>query len=212
MTVDAAFIADEEGFIGHPYWPQGVSGVTLDYGYDLGQQDAATFQADWGEVLDGGSLRRLQACLGLKGAMAGAVALSSSIQGIRISKAQAITVFGMRTVPRYFALACQTFPGLDTLPNEVQTALTSLCVNRGGIPAHTHPDADGNDRYNAERAIVQYVAESNVEAIAGELEAMGADGPGELWPGDTPPHPGLRARRKNEGALCRKWLATRAAA
>lgn len=201
MNVDGLFIiGEEEGshMATHPYWPGGASGVTLPVGYDLGQQLVSVFRDDW-IGLDAPALHRLEPCVGVRGADAGLLARSSAIQNIVIPKAIALTVFTVRTLPRYSALALKTYPGLDRMPDQVQTALTSLCFNRGGLPllSATGESPEGestdSDRYDEERLIRQAVGEGNIPNIASALRAMK-----RLWP-DVP---GLQARREREAALC----------
>lgn len=208
FTLDPAglkFLAAREGFVGHPYWPEGLSGITLDIGYDLGQVDDKTFAEDWQRFLAPGEFRRLLACVGLKGKEAGLVAVTSVIKSIAIPKVAAQEVFEERTVLRYIDLCEATFPGVKDTPANVRTALTSLVFNRGGIPTSKGIPKDGSstdsDRYDDERGIVNAIAESNYPKVAAYLKQMGQDGVGTLWPGERNPNPGLRKRRLMEADL-----------
>ncbi len=202
----AAFIADEESYGGGRIsWPGGVSGPTLPYGYDLGQVTAEQFEKDCRDLLDWPVYNRLQKLVGSRGANANLMCRSSSIASIVIPKGTSIALFQSVTLPRYCALASKTYPGIENLPAGIQTALVSLCVNRGGIPLMLGFDGAEStdvDRYVEERAIRADVQDGGWEDIPVQLRLMAV----RLWPGDESPNPGLRKRRNDEALLCEQAL------
>lgn len=179
-----ALILKSEGLNQPGKWPGGASGITIGYGYDLGQVKVDEFVADWGGVLPTAQLERLKAAVGLAGDKAKAVA--PGLADITIGKDVALKVFLVRTVPRFLAQTETAFPGLDKLPPDAQGALVSLVYNRG-------PKMDG-DRRKEMRAIRDAVGRGDLKEIAAQLRAMK-----RLWEGQG--LPGLLVRRDAEAAL-----------
>lgn len=130
---DLAWIHTREGHAGKAYWPGGHSGVTLDPGFDLGQQSKDELNKHYENILNTTQLNACLNCIGLKGRQAKSH-LNNAIDliGIRISKGQALQIFPVIVHP-YWVAICKRFPQLsqDTTPHSVQTALLSLAFNRG---------------------------------------------------------------------------------
>src|SRR5260370_10656324 len=122
-------IFEFEGVDQPSQFPGGASGITIGYGYDLGQEPADDFHADWTPYLAAADLALLNGVLGLQGAAAQAKA--ASLKSIRIKESDSQAVFLNRSVPKYQAQTAQAFPGLDALPAAAQGALFSLVYNRG---------------------------------------------------------------------------------
>jgi GH24 family phage-related lysozyme (muramidase) len=165
-------------------WPGGASGITIGYGYDLGQEPAADFHADWTPYLAAADLALLNGVLGLKGAAAQATA--SSLKSIRIKETDSQTVFLNRSVPKYQALTEGAFPGVDALPADAQGALLSLVYNRG--------TSMSGDSRSEMRAIRDAVPDGDLQEIADQLRAMK-----RLWVGKG--LDGLLKRRDAEADL-----------
>ena len=112
----------------HPHWPgNSASGLTIGVGYDLNQQSAAQFEADWKDKLDPDTYERLKGYLGKSGSAA-AVADTADIE---IPWETAQDVYNSRVLPRYEASAAKVFPGYDKMPADTQAALTSVVYNYG---------------------------------------------------------------------------------
>ena len=130
---DLAWIHDREGHAGKAYWPGGASGVTLDPGFDLGQQELDDIIAHYQPLLSPPQLAACKGCQGLKGRKA-KNHLNQSIEllNIRISKQQALQIFPAVIEPYWIALQKKFTNLTDTdTPASVQTALLSLAFNRG---------------------------------------------------------------------------------
>jgi hypothetical protein len=130
---DLGWIHAREGHAGKAYWPGGASGVTLDPGVDLGYADPSMIEAAYRGLLTPEQFSAVEKVFGIKGESAKvALAKDSVLQGIRISRTQANTIFAMVVEP-YWQRIVGRFPALahsDTLPS-VQTAMLSLAYNRG---------------------------------------------------------------------------------
>lgn len=130
---DLEWIHEKEGHRGKPYWPGGISGVTLDPGVDLGHATAELVEQLYGSLLNKRELKALSAAFGLKGQHArDALNALPAIQAIRISREQSSEVLPFAARP-YWNQIVSRFRALtrkDT-PGSVQTALLSLSYNRG---------------------------------------------------------------------------------
>ena len=184
-----ALILDAEGLNRPGKWPGGASGITIGYGYDLGQVKVERFVADWGELLPVAQVKRLKAAIGLQGAKAQAAA--SGLADIVIKEDVSLKVFLSRTIPEYQRQTEAAFPGLAKLAPDAQGALVSLVYNRG-------PSMTG-DRRKEMRAIRDAVAQGDLKEIASQLRAMK-----RLWRGQG--LPGLLKRRDAEAALVESCL------
>ncbi|WP_394220781.1 peptidoglycan-binding protein [Alteromonas gracilis] len=130
---DLTWLHDREGHAGKAYWPGGASGVTLDPGFDLGQQEPEELNKHYASMLNPIQLVACKRCLGLKGRDAKAF-LNQSLEllSIRITKGQALKVMPYIAVPYWVAVA-KRFPNVkgESCPGTVHTALLSLAFNRG---------------------------------------------------------------------------------
>lgn len=128
-----AWLHDREGHAGKAYWPGGVSGVTLDPGFDLGQQEPDELIKHYHSILSHHQLAACKQCLGLKGQDAKSFLNHSEVLlSIRVTKAQALDVLPYIAQPYWVAIV-KRFPNVkDThCPGAVHTALLSLAFNRG---------------------------------------------------------------------------------
>lgn len=183
-------ILQSEGLNQPGKWPGGESGITVGYGYDLGQVKANQFAADWGDVLPAAQMERLKPAVGLAGEKAKAAA--ASLGDITIGKDVSLKVFLTRTILSFQKQTEAGFPGLAKLPADAQGALVSLVYNRG-------PKMDGVRRKEM-RAIRDAVGKGDLKEIAAQLRAMK-----RLWEGQG--LPGLLKRRDAEAALVESCIA-----
>lgn len=132
---DIAWIHAREGHAGKAYWPGGASGVTLDPGFDLGQQERETLDSQYAELLPRQQLQACYLCIGIKGRPAkNHLNSSAPLLAIRISRTEALAIFPTVVQP-YWVAICKRFPMLEQqrTPVNVQTALLSLAFNRGAF-------------------------------------------------------------------------------
>jgi len=175
-------ILNAEGIDQPSKWPEGESGITIGYGYDLGYEE--NFPRDWDGYLPADSIKRLQSALGKKGEAAHAIA--NQFRDIKIGGDVALAVFLNVTLPHYTAETLRAFPGLDRLPNLVRGALVSLVFNRGtGMIGPRRAEM---------RAIRDAVAKGDLKEIARQLRSMK-----RLWVGQG--LDGLLKRREAEAQL-----------
>ncbi len=177
---DIAWIHQREGHAGKAYWPGGASGVTLDPGFDLGQQEPAQLNEYYQTILTPQQLTACHKCIGLKGHSAKAhLNTSGDLLGIRLSRDAALDVFPAVVAPYWVAIV-KRFPALgdNATPGAVQTALLSLAFNRGA--------------YNRDLATLsESIAAADWHAVARKISAMQQDHSLE----------GIRKRRRMEGDL-----------
>ena len=130
---DLYWVHLQEGHRGRPYWPKGVSGVTLDPGVDLGHASSELVERVYGPMLTRAQLGLLRQTFGLKGDDARDILVQMpELKNIRISHEQALAAMPV-TARAYWDGIRNRFPALsrkDTPPS-VQTALLSLAYNRG---------------------------------------------------------------------------------
>ncbi len=130
---DLSWVHAREGHAGKAYWPGGASGVTLDPGVDLGHAKPSLIETAYKDLLTAVQFEATTSVLGIKGDAAKAALESSpDLQSIRISRAEADTIFQYTAQP-YWQAIIRRFPNLaaaDSL-GSVQTALLSIGYNRG---------------------------------------------------------------------------------
>lgn len=126
----ADLILKAEGYQKSPYVPQGsnASGVTIGYGYDLGQQTVAKMQAMLTGYFTEEQLTRLEQSIGLKGD--NALAFIPSLSDITISKEEA-TSLAMKMKSKYAQIVVDTYPEVLNTHPHCQGAMLSLVINRG---------------------------------------------------------------------------------
>lgn len=130
--IDIDWLYEWESYEGHPYWPQGDSGVTLDPGFDLGYAKQRDLVAYYGDVLTPEQLEACKATIGFKGPSASTMLTRSSVlRGITYSEAVAKEIFP-RILKPYWDAISKRFPAacIDG-PGAVKTAMLSLAFNRG---------------------------------------------------------------------------------
>jgi GH24 family phage-related lysozyme (muramidase) len=183
-----SFLVRHEGYVRHPYWPGGQSGVTLGNGYDLGYHTRDQFESDWGGLLE--PFRRvLVPCLGKVGKPAQRLARTPEVRAVVVTAGLAAEVLS-RALPVLEARTRGTFPGYDRLCRMGQVALCSLVFNRGASML----DAPGSDRRLEMRQLRDQVRLGDVAGGAASLRQMR-----RLWVGAG--LDGLLRRREEEAQL-----------
>lgn len=182
--VIARMVLQTEGLNQPGKWPGGQSGITIGRGYDLGHCTREQFLSDWKSFIPRTLLERLTHAIGVRGAAAHKTA--SLYRDIYISRDAADAVFLSRSVPHYWGLTCQAFPGVEVLPPNAQGALWSLVYNRGVSMVGPHR--------KEMRAVREAVKAKDLPEIARQLRLMK-----RLWVGKG--LDGLIARREEEARL-----------
>lgn len=173
----------------HPTYPGGASGPTVGIGYDLGYNTPGQIQSDWGDVLDAGTVARLQAVAGLK--RGDAQAALSGIRDISIPFESAKQVFYKRTMPRFAKQTQSAFPGIEHLHGHCQGATVSLVFNRG-------PALNGSRRIHM-RQIRDAIVGNTPAQVPQYFRDMKV-----IWQGEG--LPGLLRRRDSEASLFQQGI------
>ena len=178
-----------------PCWPGAYSGITIGVGWDLKFNSPVQFDRAWGPLISDQSVtvpqyRRLIAFCERDGSKSAA----STLKDIQIPWDHAERVFCDETIPRYWALTCNTFPGVEKLPIQVRAGLLSLVFNRGG-------SLKGPKRRRM-RLIRELVPRRDIRGIAAATKDMI-----ELWQG-MDVYLGLKRRRFAEADHMLKALAS----
>lgn len=129
---DLDWVHDQEGHRGRPYWPGGVSGVTLDPGLDLGHAHPALIARLYEPLMSSVQYAAVTRVCGVKGKVA-ARALRSDplLRSIRMTRESAESLLPF-AAGDYWDKVCRRFPAdRASTPAAVQTVLLSLAYNRG---------------------------------------------------------------------------------
>ncbi|MFD1438836.1 pesticin C-terminus-like muramidase [Acinetobacter terrae] len=180
-----------EKYESQPYVPSkggdGKSGVTLGYGYDLGQQSTEQIKKDLTLYYTPNQIQRLLKAQGKKGVSA--QALVSSLSDITISKNKAYDMV-MIVKKRYAEDTLKIYPDILKYHPHCQGAILSLVYNR-------YIGLKGNRR-------------KEMREIQGDLKKSGSNVPislrsmKRLW--TTKQNRGLQARREDEAKIFEKGL------
>jgi GH24 family phage-related lysozyme (muramidase) len=123
------FILNIEKYEEFPHVPTGgASGVTIGYGYDLGQQTEAMVRTDLVGVYSEDKIEKLVAVIGKKTDAARTVL--TQVSDISISKDNAMTL-AIRMKKRYAESTANAYSGVLKLHPHCQGALLLLVINRG---------------------------------------------------------------------------------
>ncbi|WP_174976644.1 MULTISPECIES: lytic transglycosylase domain-containing protein [Burkholderia cepacia complex] len=189
-------ILDIEGYRSTPYVPGGnqdqSSGVTIGYGYDLGQQPEATARNDLTGFFTEAEISRLLTAIGKHGDAARA--FIPSFGDIKISEPKALEM-AKNVKRRYAQFTVDAFPGITKLHPHCQGALLSLVYNRGS----SLEDKPGQRSRVHMRNIRAAIQNNNLPEVAAQLRAMKA-----LWVGTGAD--GLLTRREKEAVLFEKGM------
>ena len=124
------WIHDREGHAGKVYWPGGLSGVTLDPGFDLGYNTSTDLYTYYTKPLNTHELQILEESIGIKGYQAKQIVLSGKYNGISISEDQALEIFP-ELLDSYWMALTHIWPEILDGTDGVHTAMLSLVYNRG---------------------------------------------------------------------------------
>ncbi|EJF4143906.1 pesticin C-terminus-like muramidase [Salmonella enterica] len=190
----ANFILQEEGYKEHPYVPENssASGVTLGYGYDLGQQTVGSMRATISDFYTEQQLSRLESVVGLSG-QAARNSLSGIID-ITINKDDA-TILAMKMKSTYAQTVVNTYPEVLNTHPHCQGALLSLVINRGTSFTIPSPEA----RIEMKNIQIDF-SQGELNDIPTQIRAMK-----RLWEGRG--LNGLIKRREGEAKLFEEGLA-----
>ena len=177
--------------LSHPTWPEGSSGVTIGFGYDLGYEKR--LDRDWGHFFNPEQLTRLARCLGKTGRVAQQAV--SGVRDIEVPWDIAAEVFNENTLPQEIRKTLATYPtSAARLPADAFGALVSLIFNRG-------QDLSG-DRRREMKQIKILLADMSVQnmdlcqKIAAQFRSMK-----RLWHDDKDSDGDLVDRREAEAQL-----------
>ncbi|MBB5190236.1 GH24 family phage-related lysozyme (muramidase) [Silvimonas terrae] len=177
----------------HPVVPAAESGVTIGVGYDLGYVQPEWLTQDWGDYLDGATVKRLAVACGLTRTKAKAVL--PKVKDIDVPWATAEKQFKEILLPRYVAETENALLNTKELSPDSLGALVSLVYNRGPSFKKT------GDRYTEMHQIGAHMENEAFTGIPQELLDMR-----RLWQ-NNPDTKGLVTRRELEAALFKQGLA-----
>lgn len=188
------FVLSSEGYEDHPYVPSGdqTSGVTIGYGYDLGQQPKATITTDLNGVFSPAEIARLKEASGRHGDLARQ--LQPSLADIQVSRDMAMRL-AIVMKRRFAQYTVDAFPGATELHPHCQGALLSLVINRGpGLE-----DKPNQKTRVHMKAIRNDISSANLTDVPVQWRAMKS-----LWAGTG--QDGLLTRREKESVLFEKGM------
>lgn len=165
-------------------WPKGQSGITMGIGADLGYMSKEEFEKFFAQYFSVEENKLLKSVIGLKGSEA--KASLNKVSHIELSWDNASKAFVQWTLPKFWKMAKDLWPGLDELREKAQVALVSLAFNRG-------TSVTGPTRVEMKN-IKLLVAIKDYKGIAEQVRLMK-----RLWVGKK--LDGLLARRDKEAAL-----------
>ena len=172
-----------------PSWPGNeASGLTIGIGYDLRHQ-GAHFEGDWKARLRALPARNAYERLAAWINRGGSTAAERNTSDISIPWEDAISVYRVRTLPRYIQMTREAFPGVDTMHPHVFGALTSLIYNCG--PGTKNKPA----KQRAYAAIREAVDRQDVPGVAAGIREVKKHHAGH------PLERGLNRRRESEANL-----------
>jgi len=130
---DLGWVQAREGHTGRPYWPGGISGITLDPGFDLRFQTLERIRAHYGECLTLAQEAAVARAIGRRGTDARDLLLGDpALHSIRVDRAHALRVMPHIAVDYWQGVAYR-FPMIEApdAPPSAQTVMLSLSYNRG---------------------------------------------------------------------------------
>ncbi|EWG64817.1 MULTISPECIES: pesticin C-terminus-like muramidase [unclassified Enterobacter] len=191
----AEFILSWEAYAPKPYVPGGdqSSGVTVGYGYDLGQQTTSSARELLSVYYSNAQVERLLTAIGKKGDNARAIV--HGLADIIISKDKALDM-AMVLKQRYCQKVVDAYPQAINLPPDSAGAMLSLIYNRGPSLALPKPN-DPIDSRREMREIRDDFAQGNEVKIPSRLRSMK-----RLWSNQR----GLIRRREGEAQMIENEL------
>ncbi|EDO25688.1 predicted protein [Nematostella vectensis] len=189
------FILEIERYSEFPYaLPDDTSGITIAYGYDLGQQTEATVDEELSDLYTASEIESLKTALGKKGA--NARNHLSQVSNIAINKENALKL-AVIMKKRYAQQVVDIYPSSINLHPDCQGALLSLVINRG--KALTHRDPENTSRLEMKQ-ISEDLEANNIHLIPSRLRSMK-----RLWE-NNPAQRGVATRRENEAVYFEEAL------
>jgi GH24 family phage-related lysozyme (muramidase) len=170
-------------------WPGGQSGVTIGIGADLGYMSRAEFDQHFAKYFTHSERQALLGVMGLKGQAA--KSSLSRVRNISLSWENAYSAFLEWTLPKFWKMTNQAWPGVDKLCETAQVALVSIVFNRGA-------SLTGSTRREMAN-IRPLVARKDYNGIANEIISMK-----RLWVGKG--LNGLLKRRDEEARMVRSCI------
>ncbi len=190
------FLLATEAYREHPYaLADNGSGVTIGYGYDLGQQTAATVDAELKDLYTESEIASLKGALGKKGQDARDFVHNVSSISINKDNALKLAVIMKR---RYAQQVVNVYPKAINLHPDCQGVLLSLVVNRGNALSGSTP-AKTLARLEMKQ-IKEDFDSDKPELIPSRLRSMK-----RLWE-DAPETAGLVTRREKEAVFFEEAL------
>lgn len=189
----ADLILKAEGYQKSPYVPKGssASGVTIGYGYDLGQQTISKMKFMLSDYFTSSQIARLEKAIGLTGS--DALAIIPSLSDITISKEDAVSL-AMKMKSKYAQIVVDTYPEVLATHPHCQGAMLSLVINRG--TSFNKPNVES--RVEMKNIHDDFVS-GNLSDIPNQLRSMK-----RLWVGKG--LDGLITRREDEAKLFEEGL------
>ncbi|HDS7763236.1 TPA: hypothetical protein QH600_002530 [Escherichia coli] len=189
----ADLILKAEGYQKSPYVPKGssASGVTIGYGYDLGQQTISKMKLMLSDYFTSSQIARLEKAIGLTGS--DALAIIPSLSDITISKEDAVSL-AMKMKSKYAQMVVDTYPEVLATHPHCQGAMLSLVINRG--TSFNKPNVES--RVEMKNIHDDFVS-GNLSDIPNQLRSMK-----RLWVGKG--LDGLITRREDEAKLFEEGL------
>jgi GH24 family phage-related lysozyme (muramidase) len=189
------FILSYEGFKSKPYVPKdvngnilGTSGITIGYGYDLGQQTSKQVEKDLDGFYTLEEIKKFQSVAGLK--QNNAVNNLSKVQNLTITKDTAMQLT-RRVKANYAQKTYDIWPEVIDMHPHCQGALLSIVYNRG--------NSLNGDRRKEMKNIQIYLSNNDSSKIPTEIIAMK-----RLW--NINIEKGLHLRRDEEAKYFKKGL------
>ena len=118
-----------EKFLKRFTWPKAQSGITMGIGADLGYMSLNEFENYFSCYFTTDENTLIKSVIGLKGEVA-KTALPK-VKNIELSWINASEAFVKWTLPKFWKMTNDLYPGLDQLKEKAQIALVSLVFNRG---------------------------------------------------------------------------------
>lgn len=172
----------KSGFI----WPGESSGPTIGVGIDCAFYKKAELVKMLGPYVTKEQMKRILGAIGKSGESG--KFYTKKLSDIKLSWDNAIKIFKEFTLPKFYKLTEEVFPGVAELCENAKTALVSLVFNRGASLA--------GSRRTEMKNIVPLVKKKDYKGIAKEIRGMK-----RLWKDNPNSDSDLVDRREDEAKL-----------